>query len=75
LVVSGPNVQRPGKYSLPGQQVDFEQLLVIRFVHLVTNLAGEGRRFAGCEIDPKLVKVAKCRVAEALAERNEETKS
>lgn len=36
-------------------------------------LVGEGRRFAGCEIDRKLVKVARSRVAEALAGRVEES--
>lgn len=30
---------------------------------------GEGRRFAGCEIDPKLARAARARVAEALAGR------
>lgn len=34
---------------------------------VATALAGEGRRFAGCEIDPKLVKVARSRVVEALS--------
>jgi predicted RNA methylase len=33
---------------------------------------GEGRRFAGCEIDPKLVKAARARVAEALSGRRAE---
>lgn len=34
---------------------------------VATVLAGEARRFAGCEIDPKMTKVARSRVAEALA--------
>src|SRR5207247_2460146 len=35
-------------------------------------LIGQGRRFAGCEIDPRLVKAARARVAEALAGRQAE---
>ena len=35
-------------------------------------LAGEGRRFQGCEIDARLVKAARARVAEALAGRQAE---
>jgi hypothetical protein len=38
---------------------------------VATALAGEGRRFAGCEIDARLVKVTRSRVAEVLAERRE----
>ena len=40
---------------------------------VATALAGEGRRFAGCEIDARLVKVARSRVAEVLAGRGEES--
>ena len=36
-------------------------------------LAGEGRRFAGCEIDARLVKAARARVSDALAGRQHET--
>jgi hypothetical protein len=35
-------------------------------------LVGEGRRFAGCEIDTKLAKIARARVAETLAGRQAE---
>jgi DNA modification methylase len=36
---------------------------------VATVLAGEERRFQGCDIETRLVKVARARVAEALAER------
>jgi DNA modification methylase len=39
---------------------------------VATVLAGEGRRFHGCELDARLVKVARTRVAEALAGRQAE---
>ncbi len=39
---------------------------------VATVLAGEGRRFAGCEIDPDLVRLARSRVAEALAKQEAE---
>jgi DNA modification methylase len=38
---------------------------------VATALAGEGRRFVGCEIDARLVKLARSRVAEAVAGRGE----
>jgi hypothetical protein len=38
-------------------------------------LVGEGRRFAGCEIDAKLTKAARARVAETLAGRQAELES
>ena len=60
LGIPGPFLSRPGDLIC-------DLFVGSGTVPAAVALVGEGRRFAGCEIDARLVKAARARVSEVLA--------